>query len=719
MWIPSPAAHFIASATVDTANLGVVGKQMALWVFNASTLAAATQQAILYWDISNTATNPDSTATAPGARWAFPSGTTSVDITDLTTGSTALAAGARVVIGTFPTGISDISDAPNFGLATISAPPSTLAISTNAALPGGMVGTAYSQALVGTGGTGSHAWDVQSGTLPGGITLSAAGLLSGTPDTDGTFNFTARVTDAANATATKAFAVTISPQLQIGDVTHTTLAQAGGGVSGAGGTSAAGGVTIPAGAIWGDVGQPAIDDAGRVAYLGKWKAGKLGSSGIFRDDVLIVGAGDTAPDAGGATFATFYDPLIGPDGSVAFLATLKGAGVTGTNKWALCVFAGNGTGKLIARSGGIAPDADGALFASFGDVAYVGSTSAPRLYFTAKLRRGAPVLPAGTASGVWLADPATSAVPRLAVRAGGTLAGFAFGEKIGSLSLFLPLKGSAGQGRGAESGGGAHLFAVLNTKRQVLIDFDGSTSTVAALSGETVGGTQIPTAQWKSFRLPSSAADGSVIAFYGTLVPKVAGVTTANSPGIFLGDAAGFEPLVRPGQVATALGTATFKSVLDPVLSPDGDAVAFSSIMRGAGVTPTTDQVLWLADSNATLSVLAREGTDAVGGGTWKAFSELAFPGGGRGPLFLASLKPGGGVTGANDAGAWAVDSKGTLRPLFREGDTIDGQLLKSFTLLKPTVGSKGVTRSFNANGVVAWRAVFASGAAILRTTIP
>ena len=102
-----------------------------------------------------------------------------------------------------------------------------------------------------------------------------------------------------------------------------------------------------------------------------------------------------------------------------------------------------------------------------------------------------------------------------------------------------------------------------------------------------------------------------------------------------------------------------------------------------------------------------------------KAFTNLAFPGGGRGPLFLATLKTGGAIKATNDTGAWAVDSAGALRRLFCEGDTIDGQVLKSFTLLKPSVGSKGATHSFNANGTVAWRAVFKNGAAILKTVVP
>ena len=269
------------------------------------------------------------------------------------------------------------------------------------------------------------------------------------------------------------------------------------------------------------------------------------------------------------------------------------------------------------------------------------------------------------------------------------------------------------------AGGGAHFLATLNTKRQALLKFDGAATTISALTGGNIGGTLIPTAQWKSVRLPSSAADGSAMSFYGTLVPKVAGVTAATSSGIFFGSGSGFEPLVRPGQTATALGTATFASFLDPVMSPDGEAIAFSSFVKGDGVTPATNQVLWSADTNATLSVLAREGTDAAGGGTWNAFTNLAFPAADA----VRSSSPRSRLAAPSRAPTTAARGRWTARArssgCSRKGDTIDGQVLKSFTLLKPSVGSKGATHSFNANGTVAWRAVFKKGAAILKTEIP
>jgi hypothetical protein len=80
---------------------------------------------------------------------------------------------------------------------------------TTATLPNGTVGTAYSQTLAAAGGSGTLAWSISTGALPGGITLnSSTGSLSGTPTAPGTFNFTVGVTGGGQS-ASKAFTITV------------------------------------------------------------------------------------------------------------------------------------------------------------------------------------------------------------------------------------------------------------------------------------------------------------------------------------------------------------------------------------------------------------------------------------------------------------------------------------------------------------------------------
>lgn len=84
-------------------------------------------------------------------------------------------------------------------------------ITTSSPLPGGSTTGAYSQTFAATGGSGTgYVWSLFSGSLPNGLTLSSGGVLSGTPTQAGNFNFTIEVTDSANRSATKAFALTIT-----------------------------------------------------------------------------------------------------------------------------------------------------------------------------------------------------------------------------------------------------------------------------------------------------------------------------------------------------------------------------------------------------------------------------------------------------------------------------------------------------------------------------
>ena len=76
---------------------------------------------------------------------------------------------------------------------------------TTVTLPPATRGTPYSATLAELGGTGPYAWALVAGRIPDGLTLSAAGRLSGTPrpgDTAGTRHLTVGVTDHLHETAT-------------------------------------------------------------------------------------------------------------------------------------------------------------------------------------------------------------------------------------------------------------------------------------------------------------------------------------------------------------------------------------------------------------------------------------------------------------------------------------------------------------------------------------
>jgi len=116
-----------------------------------------------------------------------------------------------------------------------------LAVATSS-LPNCLTGAAYSQALSATGGVGPYAWTLVGGSLPAGMSLDPAGVISGTASSSGCANFTVQVSDSQSPadSATKALSITVSDVLLItttslangrtGNVYSQTISAAGGAV---------------------------------------------------------------------------------------------------------------------------------------------------------------------------------------------------------------------------------------------------------------------------------------------------------------------------------------------------------------------------------------------------------------------------------------------------------------------------------------------------------
>jgi hypothetical protein len=81
-----------------------------------------------------------------------------------------------------------------------------------ASLPHAAFHTAYSAQIMATGGQPAYSFQVISGALPQGLTLSSFGQITGsTTSNPGTYNFTVKVTDSAQPaqTATRALSITV------------------------------------------------------------------------------------------------------------------------------------------------------------------------------------------------------------------------------------------------------------------------------------------------------------------------------------------------------------------------------------------------------------------------------------------------------------------------------------------------------------------------------
>lgn len=119
---------------------------------------------------------------------------------------------------TFTVRVTDSSpgpDGPFSALQTynLTIAPPTIVVSPST-LPNATVGRDHFQALTVSGGTAPYSFSLADGSLPAGLAISSDGMLSGTPTSAGTFNFSIKVTDSSRATgpfsATQAYSMTVA-----------------------------------------------------------------------------------------------------------------------------------------------------------------------------------------------------------------------------------------------------------------------------------------------------------------------------------------------------------------------------------------------------------------------------------------------------------------------------------------------------------------------------
>ncbi|NVN93216.1 MAG: putative Ig domain-containing protein [Desulfuromonadales bacterium] len=205
---------FTVMVTDSAATKASVTKAFSITVTAASSALSITTSSLPNATTGNTYSQ---TLGASGGKtpytWSRSSGTLP---TGLTLSTSGVIAGTPSATGTFSftVRVTD-SSSPTVSVTkslsmTVSAP-AALSISTSS-LANATVGTAYSQTLAANGGRTPYTWSRSSGTLPTGLTLNSAGVISGTPTATGTFSFTARVRDSAStqASATKALTITVN-----------------------------------------------------------------------------------------------------------------------------------------------------------------------------------------------------------------------------------------------------------------------------------------------------------------------------------------------------------------------------------------------------------------------------------------------------------------------------------------------------------------------------
>jgi hypothetical protein len=256
---------------------------------------------------------------------------------------------------------------------------------TTAALPGGPVGTPYSQALAASGGIPPYTWTIVSGTLPTCLSINSAGVISGTPIAScvGTAtNLTFKATDSGTATPLSATSVALS--LNIAPAPAIALPAAGLLSAGVIGTpysvslAATGGAgtltyTVSAGALPTGL---AINAAGTVS-------GTPTAAGTFNFTLLASDAfGDSQSQSYSIKIA--YPPVTIAPASGALPSAFTGSAYSQT----LTAGGGSGAGFVWTVTG--LPAAGISYSANGGTLSISGTPSSPaNISFTASVKDGA------------------------------------------------------------------------------------------------------------------------------------------------------------------------------------------------------------------------------------------------------------------------------------------------------------------------------------------
>lgn len=117
--------------------------------------------------------------------------------------SIGVISGTPTATGTFSFGVQVDDSEPSGQVAQgeLTITVSAIGIATQS-LPAAAINVPYSETLTAVGGTQPYTWTLSSGSLPAGLTLSSAGVISGTPTAVGSSTFTVQVADSEHPPAT-------------------------------------------------------------------------------------------------------------------------------------------------------------------------------------------------------------------------------------------------------------------------------------------------------------------------------------------------------------------------------------------------------------------------------------------------------------------------------------------------------------------------------------
>jgi Putative Ig domain len=464
-----------------------------------------------------------------------------------------------------------------------------VAITTAAALPDGYVGVSYSQTLAATGGTGTgFTWALASGaSLPDGLTLTSAGVLSGKPAAAGAAGFSVIVTDSAQNTATTQFSAAIKTAIAV--ATPPALPTAFVGTYYAQQLLATGG--SGAGYTWALSGQTAVrSNARRMTSTGLPGGLALSSDGWITGTPTATGSGTATvivTDSVGNSASMAITLIISTEISITTPSSLPGGNPGDIYSQKFTAAGGSGTYTWVSDDlpGGLRLSTDGEL---------TGSLPAANTYtFTVTVIDSEDNSATGTftitvGNALRFATPSTLIAAYMdmnysaTIRArGGSGQGYAFTVSAGStLPAGLALSGG-GVLSGKPTAAGTYSFGITVT------DSDSSTAArtfsltvkpgVSITSPSTLPAATVATAYSQSLAVTGGSGSGYIWTLTSG-APSLSAVGLSFSNGTVSG-------------TPTALGTATFSvSVVDDSLTHAGGTFSVAVNASGAGF-PVSGQI--------------------------------------------------------------------------------------------------------------------------------
>lgn len=186
--------------------------------------------------------------------------------------------------GTGPSLGGPYSGAPVAYSITVTDPVVAISAPAAGALPAAATGTAYSQSFTATGGNGSHTFAfVPGSSAPPGMTLSAAGLLSGTPNVAGSYSFDIIATDSTSVGDGGPFdSAAVTYTLEVTDPTVAITGPAAGALPAAATTGVAYSQTFTA-------------SGGNGAHVFTFAAGSSAPSGMTLSTTGVLSGTPNAP----------------------------------------------------------------------------------------------------------------------------------------------------------------------------------------------------------------------------------------------------------------------------------------------------------------------------------------------------------------------------------------------------------------------------------------